>query len=67
MAEVDWNSLINVVGRLNESVGKLNEAFATLNLRVNDLEVKLDNLRVQYDNHSHPWKPEPRYGGIFGG
>jgi hypothetical protein len=54
-------------GNLEEYVIKLVEQVKELNKRVNDLEVKLDNLRVEYDHHDHPYKPEPRYGGIFGG
>lgn len=59
---VRWDTLIDVVDRMNENLGRLNEAFLTLNNRVNDLEVKLDNLRAQYTYHDHPYKPEPRYG-----
>lgn len=42
-------------------------AFKELQEQVNNLEVVVDTLRVQYDRHDHPYKPEPRYGGIFGG
>ena len=62
MGEVEWNSVINVVERLNETVEKLNETFDILTARINNLEVALDNLRVQYKMHDHPYKPEPRYG-----
>lgn len=59
---VDWNSLINVVDRMNENLGRLNEEFLTLNNRVNDLEVVLDNLRVQLKTHSHGYVQPPVYG-----
>lgn len=31
--------------------------------RVNDLEIQLADLQDRFVLHSHPWKPEPRYGG----
>lgn len=61
------NNLADLITRMNDHFKKLSEEFQLLNKRVNDLEVKIDNLRVQYDHHDHPYKPEPRYGGIYGG
>lgn len=59
---VRWDTLIDVVDRMNENLARLNEVVITLNNRINDLEVKLDSLRVQSKNHDHPYKYPPVYG-----
>lgn len=66
-------SLINIVERLSQRVNDLELLVAVLktkleqeNHRTNSLEVCVDNLRVELKLHSHPYQPEPRYGGTFG-
>lgn len=56
-------ALSNIVERQSERINDLELLVQILRTEVEVLTARLNTTEVVLNNHSHPWQPEPRYGG----